>query len=193
MSPRTEEQFEEIREAKRSLIKRTALELFATEGYYSTSVSMIATKAGISKGLMYNYYKSKEGLLREIFQDGIKRITDLIEPDANGVLTKEAFRYLIEETFRTIAENRIFWSLYFSVIPQPGVMKIVRKEISKIYKYLYNILGTYFVSMGYQDPESEAMLFGSMLDGISINYVLNPDFYPLEKVKKKLIDIYLEK
>ncbi len=142
---------------------------------------------------MYNYYKSKEGLLREIFQDGIKKITALIEPDADGVLTKEAFRYLIEEAFRTIAENRIFWSLYFSVIPQPGVMKIVRKEISKIYKDLYKILGTYFVNMGYQDPESEAMLFGSMLDGISINYVLNPDFYPLEKVKKKLIDIDLEK
>ncbi len=34
------------------------------------------------------------------------------------------------------------------------------------------------------------MIFGSMLDGISFNYLLNPDFYPLEKVKKKLIEMY---
>lgn len=192
MSPRTEEQFREIREAKRILIKQAALELFATEGYYATSVSMIAAKAGISKGLMYNYYESKEDLLREIFQDGIEKITSLIDPDHDGMITHAEFRYLIEETFRMISENRVFWSLYFSVIPQPGVMKIVRKEISRIYQDIYQILTGYFNHMGYKDPESEAMIFGSMLDGISLNYLLNPDFYPLDKVKKKLIEIYIE-
>ena len=190
MSPRTEEQFEEIREAKRSLIKKAALELFALDGYYVTSIRMIAKKAGISKGLLYNYYTSKEELLKEIFREGIDKIVALMNPDHDGVLTKDEFRYMIEETFRTISENRTFWSLYFSVIPQPGVMKIVRNEITNIYRDMYGILISYFTSAGYKDPETEAMIFGSMLDGISFNYLLNPDFYPLEKVKNKLIEIY---
>jgi len=61
--PRTEKQFEEIREFRKAMIMDVALELFANEGYYPTSISKIASKAGISKGLMYNYFKSKEVLI----------------------------------------------------------------------------------------------------------------------------------
>ncbi|HYW95688.1 MAG TPA: TetR/AcrR family transcriptional regulator, partial [Bacteroidales bacterium] len=176
MSPRTEEQYEEIRETRKSAIKKVALELFATEGFYATSISMISKKAGISKGLMYNYYESKEDLLKEIFREGIQKITALIDPDNDGVLTRREFRYMIDETFRMISENRIFWSLYFSIIPQPGVLKIVKEDITNIYKEMYGILIGYFTNAGYPEPETEAMIFGSMLDGISINYLLNPDF-----------------
>jgi len=190
MSPRTEEQFEEIREASRTLIKKAALQLFAEEGYYATSISMIARKAGISKGLMYNYYESKEALLREIFTDGIEQIVALMDPDRDGILTKEEFRHMIEETLSMMTGNRVFWSLYFSIILQPRVMKIVGNEIGKIYQEMFGTLTSYFATAGYPDPEVEAMIFGSMLDGISINYLLNPDFYPIEKVKNKLIQIY---
>jgi len=54
MTPRTEQQYEEIRKSKKKLILDTALELFATEGYYPTSISKIAERARISKGLIYN-------------------------------------------------------------------------------------------------------------------------------------------
>lgn len=190
MSPRTEEQFEEIRETRKSIIKQAALELFATEGFHATPISMIAKKAGISKGLMYNYYESKEDLLKEIFREGIKKITDLIDPNKDGVLTRDEFRYMIDETFRMISQNRVFWSLYFSIIPQPGVLKIVKDEITEIYKDTYAVLMGYFKNAGYPEPETEAMIFGSMLDGISMNYLLNPDFYPLDKVRDRLIEIY---
>ncbi len=80
MSPRTEEQFEEIREAKKILIKQAALELFAIDGYYSTTIRLIAKKAGISKGLMYNYYNSKEEFLKEIFREGIEKIVVPFDP-----------------------------------------------------------------------------------------------------------------
>ena len=55
MAPRTEQQFEEIRESKKKLILETALELFASEGFHTTPISRIASEAGISKGLLYNY------------------------------------------------------------------------------------------------------------------------------------------
>ncbi|HRW21852.1 MAG TPA: helix-turn-helix domain-containing protein, partial [Bacteroidales bacterium] len=63
MSPRTPEQFEEIRLSKHKLILDTAMKLFASSGYHNTSISKIAKEAGISKGLIYNYFDSKEDLL----------------------------------------------------------------------------------------------------------------------------------
>ena len=66
MSPRTEHQFEQIREARKHDIMVAALELFAAEGFHTTSISKIAARAGISKGLIYNYYSSKEDLIKSI-------------------------------------------------------------------------------------------------------------------------------
>ncbi|MDP8201709.1 MAG: helix-turn-helix domain-containing protein [Candidatus Tenebribacter burtonii] len=55
MAPRTEEQFEKVREKSRKLIVNTAMELFAYYGYHNTTIEKISKKAGISKSLIYNY------------------------------------------------------------------------------------------------------------------------------------------
>ncbi len=77
MSPRTKQQFEEIRKTRRDRILSVALELFATKGYHGTSISQIAEKAKISKGLMYNYFKNKEKLLETIVLEGFNKIMEL--------------------------------------------------------------------------------------------------------------------
>ena len=54
-----------------------ALKLFAEKGYHATSISQIAVKAKVSKGLMYNYFSSKEDLLDEIIEEGFIALTEL--------------------------------------------------------------------------------------------------------------------
>jgi len=118
MSPRTSEQNREIRESKRNLILESSLKLFAKHGVYNTTVNMIAQDAGISKGLMYNYFTSKEELLRSVVLEGIKKFLVLFDPNHDGVLTKTELIYFIEETFRTIQNEIEFWKIYFSVLSQ---------------------------------------------------------------------------
>ena len=91
MSPRTEVQFEEIRESRRKQIMDVALELFADKGYAHTSISQIATKAKISKGLIY--------LLLNLFEDGMGAMFDLFDQNKDGVLTRDEFIYFINESF----------------------------------------------------------------------------------------------
>ena len=52
MSPRTEKQLKEHKKAQKEKILQGALKLFATKGYFNTSVSDIANKLKISKGLL---------------------------------------------------------------------------------------------------------------------------------------------
>jgi AcrR family transcriptional regulator len=56
MCPKTVVQNKIIRQEKKDLILRTALIVFAQEGYHASSVNKIADKANISKGLIYNYF-----------------------------------------------------------------------------------------------------------------------------------------
>ena len=44
----------------------SAIGLFAEKGYASTSVREIVARAGVTKPVLYYYFKNKEGLLRSI-------------------------------------------------------------------------------------------------------------------------------
>ena len=76
--PRTEKQFEEIRATKKALILDAALQVFARDGYHNASISKISKQAGISKGLMYNYFNSKEELLEILVGESIYSYKDKI-------------------------------------------------------------------------------------------------------------------
>ena len=57
------EKSQKIQEQRREQILDVAIELFDCNGYSETRIIDIANAAGISKGLVYNYFSSKEDIL----------------------------------------------------------------------------------------------------------------------------------
>ena len=53
---------EQTRAVVRSLLARTALELFAAKGYNNTTVDEVAAAAGVSRRTLFNYFRNKEDL-----------------------------------------------------------------------------------------------------------------------------------
>jgi len=121
MSPRTPKQFEEMREEKKTLIMDVALQHFANEGYHNTTINHIAKHAGISKGLMYNYFESKEELLAEIISRSMGEISDYLDPDKDGHLSEEEFELFVRKYFLLLKEKISFWRLYFQLLMQNDV------------------------------------------------------------------------
>lgn len=66
MSPLNKQQLDRIRDERKEQIKQAALKIFANRGMSGTKTSMIASEAGISEGLIYRYFKSKEELFTEL-------------------------------------------------------------------------------------------------------------------------------
>lgn len=190
MAPRTEQQFEEIRESKKKLILDTALELFATEGFHTTPISRIASKAGISKGLLYNYFDGKEDLIRTIIFNGLDNLNQFFDPDHDGVLTRDELRFFLEEFSNVMKKDLHFWTLYFSLFMQPRVLKLVEKRLMVLVHNYMRMLTSFFESNEYEDPEIEALLLGAILDGIGFHLMLDPERFPIDKVKDKLIKMY---
>lgn len=168
----------------------SALELFANEGFHNTSIQKIAKKAGISKGLLYNYFNSKEELIRTIIIKGFEDLMVFLDPNHDGILTIEEIGYFIEETFKLLDKNLHFWQLYFSILLQPAVLKLVESKFKDIIDSLLGMLEKYFEQAGKEDPRSEAILLGAIIDGIGMHYIMNPENFPLELVKQKIIEIY---
>lgn len=185
--PRTKKQFEELRNQKIELIENTAMKCFAAKGFHNTSISVIAKEAGISSGLMYNYFSSKEELLKSIYLKGIKKV---LAPLKDETLTKEKFIAFIQHTFNEIETNISFWKLYFIVISQPDVLAQFQEYMLETSLPITNAIIKYFAKQGIQNPEIEAQFLFSTIDGVCINYLINYPNYPLKQIKQKILKNY---
>jgi AcrR family transcriptional regulator len=81
--PRTKEAFEAMRETTRGKIEAAALSLFARKGL-SVTIDEIAKTAGLSKGLIYSHYPSKEALITELMRQAVVISGNTIKEIADG-------------------------------------------------------------------------------------------------------------
>jgi AcrR family transcriptional regulator len=69
----------EQKAASEQAIKKAALELFSEKGFYSTSTRELTEAAGVSKGTLYWYYRSKEEVAFSLVSDMLNEFLELIE------------------------------------------------------------------------------------------------------------------
>lgn len=188
MCPRTEEQFEIIRKGSKQKILDAALEVFAKYGYHSASVSTIAEKAGIAKGLLYNYFESKEDVLYELMIGMVvPYIQEIIPVKRNQQLTRKDIINLINKTFDLVLEKPDYWKLYMGIFIQPEVMPKIMKKMWEEFEPFMSFMTGYFKTRGDKDPETMTRFFTAVMDGIQLHIMLDPENFPVEKVKKMLI------
>ena len=193
MAPRTNEQFKQIREESRAKILVAALELFAIDGYHNTSISKIAKRAEISKGLLYNYFESKEELLKDVvvmsLEDGLELLHEM-KANMATMKPKELLQFSLEMFFNMLVENKTMWRLTFSLAMQITNMPSITEVIRKIFQDALDQFEMILQLNGDKDYKVEAKVLAAQLDGVAMHYLIFEKTYNLEEVKNKLIKKY---
>ncbi len=159
----------EIRGKRKKQIMSVALRLFSSEGYGHVSIAELAIHAGISKGLMYNYFDSKESLLKAIVEEGIDKIIQSFDRNRDGILTAEEFAHFIRSTFRLMEENKVYWTQFFGLIIQPNIKEFLKNsEMTGLIASYFDILGVYFKNMGFEDPMLEVFHLSVTIEGFAL-------------------------
>lgn len=186
--PRTKEQYEQIRTEKRQLIKESALKLFAEKGYDATSISEIAKKAEISKGLLYNYFASKDDLLKTIWDDLIEEFEVMIDPNNDGNVTDAEAENFIDATFEMLKNKREEMKLYYQLSFQPNVVNFLynKYDISETQKRQKFIFGYFIQKIPFLQNEFGFFSIASFFKGLFMvatytEGIFNNDF--LDKYK----------
>jgi AcrR family transcriptional regulator len=113
LPPRTRRPDDRARE-----IIQAALQLFVTRGFAATRLDEVARAAGVSKGLPYVYFKSKEDLFKAVIGaaigDPLVRANDFVESYEGRA--EDLLRELVA-MFRHFAES-----------PSGGVIKLILAE-----------------------------------------------------------------
>jgi AcrR family transcriptional regulator len=191
MSPRTKQQFDEIRKTSREKILSVALELFARKGYHATSVSQIAQKAKISKGLMYNYFHNKEKLLEEIIQEGFNSLAELKYNAKRGVDPAVQLEEFIDAVLDNLYSNFSYWQLYLALLVHPEVQKKFEKKMKQFRDEFVKAISSLFRKLKVKNPELEAFLLGTFFDGLVLNFMVAEDLFPIKKIKEALLSKYI--
>lgn len=192
MSPRTNKQLDEIREQRRNDILEAALELFASQGYHNTSIEAIRKKAGVSKGLIYNYFDKKEDLVTGIMMAEVNQGDHFFEQIVNASNSHERIHMLIEFSFQSMRQNRDHHKLMIGLSLQLDLPEF--SHLTDLIKGRYANLQPYAESlmkdMGYENAWGEAMELMATLDGIAFQYLILGEAVDLQRFKTFLINKY---
>ncbi len=188
MTPRSPQQFAQIREERTQQILDAALHVFAEDSYHGASMAGVAKKAKISKGLIYNYFESKEEVLKTLIIDLLDEMMDLLDVNPEQPLTKAGFIKVIELSVDEVVKNPQRWKLYMSLSFQPDVTPLIMEQMMPKLQPFMMMMNNYFTEKGHEDPMTVMRYYSAVLDGVQMHILLDPENFPVEKVKKMIID-----
>jgi len=187
-----------VEEQRRSEIIDAALRCFARDGFGKTSMDAIAQEAGLSKALIYYYYKSKE----EVFEAGFDAlILGMTEAFVSGGREGTPSERLRELTKLTIdlgdASAELFgmmlecWALSRR---QDSMLSRLRGAFVQMRRAIARILedGVAIGEFAPMDTEQVAAAILASLDGLWAHWVLDPGAMDPGKATASLVEFLID-
>lgn len=100
-----------------------SLELFATKGYFGTSMNDIAMATGVKKASLYSHYPSKESIFTAVFHYILEDYTKFIDDITTYMEDNDSIEQLISIFSSYIKnsmdnKNMVFWDRYYYYPPE---------------------------------------------------------------------------
>lgn len=184
---------EEYKQKRKKEILDSALDCFAEKGFQIATIDDIVKHSGISKGAIYNYFKSKEEIYLELMREQTEMSNArLIEKLRELKTAREKLNYLFEiyialdpyeEDRRKIIIVHLEFTLYSSRSEE--INKILKERGRKFFIQLI----TEIMEEGQRqgefrkdiEPEVIANMFWSLIDGAMLHSIINNE-YPYTEV-----------
>lgn len=176
---------------KRNLIIDTMEQLMCTMPDKEISVNMIAQKAGIGKGSIYYYFKSKDEILYSVIERSYKKAVheyfEIVQSGQTAVAKMSIlFQSIVKPEFRDNQKNFILsLHLHENVIVHNKMNSIAVQEISPVLKDLL-IEGINEGSINIDMPEESAELIVALLSFLLDGF----GFYDNEQKTVKKLQIF---
>ena len=188
--------------AKKEYILQAAMKVFAQQGFGKTKMIDIATEAGIGKGTIYEYFSSKDEIFSNAYtyfiqgleQEFTKAITETEDP-ADKIIA------IINATVEGIVASADFVAIMLDFWAE-GIRNHNHDEMNQLLdmKKMYSTYRTILVQIIEEgiakgvfrkvDPISAASIIIGALDGIMLQWYMEPDLIEMDKITETLISMF---
>ncbi|RIX59621.1 TetR/AcrR family transcriptional regulator [Paenibacillus nanensis] len=193
--PRTPEENERIRNAAKIKIRAAAIDVFIAKGFHSSSIEDVAKKAGISKGLLYNYFKGKSELLAELIQSRVEEISQVMETASRLPAPKEQLLYIAQHALMNVKEQPKAYRFYLHLQTHPEEDTIISSHTQPLKDEMIRqsrVQVEIFRKLGSANPEVDSLHFSTALHGIMLMYSMYPNGTRIEALNRVMIDAFIE-
>jgi AcrR family transcriptional regulator len=177
---------------KREQLIEIATKLFSERGFENTPLSAVCEIANVSKGLISHHFKSKNGLLREIFLITTKLIVEINKTDKFNLSPHERLKELLESFFSQLKADKLFFQFNLNMMVQPNTREVLSDLIKERSSFILKATQGIFDEIDSENSTVMSYLFIAELDGIALNYLGIYEDFPLEQIKKHIINKYIK-
>jgi TetR/AcrR family fatty acid metabolism transcriptional regulator len=183
---------------KREAILRAATKVFAESGYFNSKVADVARVAGVADGTVYLYFKSKEEILRSIFDRGVGEVLAEARARISAVADpREKLREIARLHLERLGANRDL-AIVFQVELRGSTKFMEEFSAAGLAEYLRLIRETFeegqragVFRAGLNAKLVAKVLFGA-LDEMATNWILSRRRYKLAPMADTVLDIILD-
>ena len=183
--------------SKRRRILDAAVEIFARYGFYNSKVSQVAKAAGVADGTIYLYFKNKEPLLIQVFEDTMEELSSRQRMALDGLETAtDKLRTFVRVHFEMVGRNPELAEVLTVELRQSG--KFMRDADMRAFGRYLGIAARIIAegqSTGEFSPDLRPrrvarMLFGA-IDELSLEWAMSARRKLVEEAYSQTVRIFL--
>ena len=169
----------EQKEKRREEILAAALELFIRKGYAATKTQDISMAVGMSEGLLFHYFETKEKLYEELIRRGIKAPQSIMSiPAADPIaFFNQAAVYILNAIKTQPVTSKMFVLMnqaHYNEVASPIVKKLLKQMDIFTQSIPLIKAGQKNKTIRKGDPYALSIVFWSAICGIAANMALMP-------------------
>lgn len=187
------------KEKKKEEIILAALKVFAEKGFYKTTIADISKEAGIGKGTVYEYFRTKEEILGKGFKllaQGLNNFMDELENKNISPLGK--IQYLIENTFTEFTKFgdgllKVIMDFWAEGVKSnhPDILGFI--DLKNFYQRYREMIAK-IIQEGIEKGEfrscnavMEASILIASMDGLTLQWIMDPELFTIEDLTNSII------
>jgi len=182
---------------KKEKILLAAAKVFSKNGFYNSTITKIAKEAGVADGTIYNYFKNKDDLLIQLFEESMKIIISTL----NEKLSK---------TDDPVEKLKIYINHHFELANDfPELAEVIQIELRQSAKFMKEYKNAPFLSFiniardiiieGQEkgvfkkelNPNVVKRIVFGTLDEIALHWILKGRRYDLLPVANDIQEVFL--
>lgn len=187
------------KEEKRKIqIIQAAYDVIASKGYNNFTIEDIANQAGLSKGGVLHYFKTKEDILIFLLEQIYLIIEGNIKKRSERYKTAEKkLKAIIIAMILTAKRHPAFYTVMVDFWAQISINERIRKINSRIYERMCNEIKK-VIEMGINekvftsvDPGNTAYAIVSMVMNIAVQWTFNRTLYNIDHLTRTCMSMIL--
>lgn len=180
---RNPEQNKILRDAQQAKILSVSLGLFVNRGFAATRIADIASEAGISAGLLYHYFPSKDDILAALLQQSLPKMEAAAQDlEALVLPVADKIRLALQLMIKGILEHSETGKFHLliaqvsasDVLPD-AARAIIERHAYEPYRVMERLFAAGQEEGGVREgePREMAMIFWALVKGLSIHHAVH--------------------